>query len=392
MNFDSMCNMIANTPGVFGVLGAWEFNLDTLQSQMVLEITKIKGGKACIFSLKWSKEQYLKSLDMSSIPADSFFVDDLEENGKYYFLTVERAKRMIDIVENLSVIAVDYLALLNDYNVLEFFKNISKTRSIPVLFTGHVSRGMGDYTIHRRPLLRDICRPFNEQIIALDLFDWIAMVHRDHECDRGIGTAHRYNISKETELIISKNRFGKKGKVFMRWDDEKKCYVDSEAKEALTVGICSRKEIEAMISNKFSNKSYFQNIAVISFHDPVGRGRRCAQDYVPIDFTGKCDRVMQIAIHDLDPEALSDFDLTVDTYFPEADALAEFIYKAKEDGLDIICQCEYGQSRSAGCAAAILQHFSKNGIAVFTDYRYYPNQLVYHKVFDALKKYRGGRI
>lgn len=151
----------------------------------------------------------------------------------------------------------------------------------------------------------------------------------------------------------------------------------------MTVKIYSRKAMEALLS-----KDNLENTAIISFHDPVGRGRRCLEDYEPIDFTGKCDRVMQIALHDLDPEALSDFGLTVDSYFPEADALAEFIYKAKEDGLDIICQCEYGQSRSAGCAAAILQHFSKNGIDVFTDYRYYPNQLVYHKVFDALTKYK----
>ena len=150
----------------------------------------------------------------------------------------------------------------------------------------------------------------------------------------------------------------------------------------MTVKIYSRKVMEALLS-----KGNLENTAIISFHDPIGRGRRCTQDYVPIDFTGKCDRVMQIAIHDLDPEALADFDLSVETYFPEADELAEFIYKAKEDGLDIICQCEYGQSRSAGCAAAILQHFSNNGIDVFTDYRYYPNQLVYHKVFDALTKY-----
>ena len=149
----------------------------------------------------------------------------------------------------------------------------------------------------------------------------------------------------------------------------------------MTVKIYSRKAMEALLS-----KGNLENIAIISFHDPVGRGRRHLEDYEPIDFTGKCDRVMQIAIHDLDPDALSDFGLTVESYFPEAEVLAEFIYKAKEDGLDIICQCEYGQSRSAGCAAAILQHFSKNGIDVFTDYRYYPNQLVYHKVFDALRK------
>ena len=138
-------------------------------------------------------------------------------------------------------------------------------------------------------------------------------------------------------------------------------------------------------------KGKVENTAIISFHDPVGRGRRSLSDYEPVDFTGKCDRVMQIALHDLDPEALPDFGLSVETYFPEADELAEFIYKAKEDGLDIICQCEYGQSRSAGCAAAILEHFESRGITVFADYRYYPNQLVYHKVFDALKKRKGSR-
>lgn len=150
----------------------------------------------------------------------------------------------------------------------------------------------------------------------------------------------------------------------------------------MTVKIYSREAILEKIAN-----NTLQNKAIISFHDPVGHGRRCLQDYEPIDFTGKCDRVMQIAIHDLDPEALSDFGLSVETYFPEADELAEFIYKAKEDGLEIICQCEYGQSRSAGCTAAILQHFEGRGIDVFVDYRYYPNQLVYHKVFDALRKH-----
>ena len=150
----------------------------------------------------------------------------------------------------------------------------------------------------------------------------------------------------------------------------------------MKISIYSRNDMERMLS-----QGEIKNTAIISFHDSVGRGRRYLEDYQPIDFSGKCDRVMQIGIHDLDPEALSDFGLSVETYFPEADELAEFIYKAKEDGLDIICQCEYGQSRSAGCAAAILQHFSKNGIDVFTDYRYYPNQLVYHKVFDALRKY-----
>ena len=80
---------------------------------------------------------------------------------------------------------------------------------------------------------------------------------------------------------------------------------------------------------------------------------------------------------------LPDVGLTYDTYLPEADALAKFICQSKADGLDILCQCEYGQSRSAACAAAILEYFDGSGISIFADYRYYPNQVVYHKIIDA---------
>ncbi len=140
----------------------------------------------------------------------------------------------------------------------------------------------------------------------------------------------------------------------------------------MKITILSRKAAEAAIK---SNR--LQNTAVISFYDPGD---------TPLDYSGACDRVFSVAIHDRDPSALADVGLTVETYFHEADAVAEFIYGAKADGLDIVCQCEYGQSRSAACAAAILQHFSRRGIDVFADYRYYPNQLVYHKVFDALEQ------
>ncbi|NLB62365.1 MAG: hypothetical protein GX802_08150 [Clostridiales bacterium] len=54
----------------------------------------------------------------------------------------------------------------------------------------------------------------------------------------------------------------------------------------------------------------------------------------------------------------------------------------------MICQCEYGQSRSAACAAAILEHFNNNGISVFADYRYYPNQLIFNKMLEALNRYK----
>ena len=151
----------------------------------------------------------------------------------------------------------------------------------------------------------------------------------------------------------------------------------------LKVSVFSREAVEELLQTGFP-----KHTAVISFYDPDSSYPR-RSDYRPVDYLDKAERVFQISIYDIDLSVLPEFGLTYDTYFPEADALAEFIYSAREEGLDIICQCEYGQSRSSGCAAAIEEHFYHNGISVFADYRYYPNQVVYHKVFDALEKYKG---
>ena len=143
----------------------------------------------------------------------------------------------------------------------------------------------------------------------------------------------------------------------------------------MNVTIYSRKSAEALLRQDFP-----KNTAVISFYDPAPKGRE------PVDYSGKAERVFQVALHDIDFDILDMFGLSYDTYFPEADRLAEFILEAEADGMDFICQCEYGQSRSAGCGAAILEYFCKAGISVFADYSYYPNQMVFNKVLEALKR------
>jgi hypothetical protein len=147
----------------------------------------------------------------------------------------------------------------------------------------------------------------------------------------------------------------------------------------MEVDVYSREEIEKILEeDKFP-----QNTAVISFYDPAIK--RIDASYSPVDYRGVCDRVFHIEMYDLDFEELENEGYTYDSYFPEADKLAEFIYDVYNRGMNIICQCEYGQSRSAGCAAAILEHFYHTGISVFADYRRYPNRVVYHKVFDSLE-------
>lgn len=148
----------------------------------------------------------------------------------------------------------------------------------------------------------------------------------------------------------------------------------------MNVSIYSREAIESIIAEG----EFPDNTAVISFYDPAIK--RIDEDYSHVDYSGVCDTVFYSELDDLDLDVLRRKGYTYDTYFPEANDIAAFIYHVYDSGMDIICQCEYGQSRSAACAAAILEHFYHNGISIFTNYNYYPNQVVYHKIYDALEK------
>ena len=89
----------------------------------------------------------------------------------------------------------------------------------------------------------------------------------------------------------------------------------------MEVNIYSRKAIEKLLQSNFP-----KNVAVISFYDPVNR--RTGERDKPVNYSLKTGRVFPVAIHDIDLEILPKYGLTYDTYFPEADNLAEFIYSA----------------------------------------------------------------
>ena len=145
----------------------------------------------------------------------------------------------------------------------------------------------------------------------------------------------------------------------------------------MKVEIYSKKAIKELM-----DKGFPQNVAVISFYTPNNKWEGMQS---PVDYSGFCNNVFHVGIPDIDIEILADYGYTYESYLSQADDLANFIREAKANNLDIICQCDYGQSRSAACAAAILQHFEGRGIDIFADYRYYPNQLIYHKIFNAFE-------
>lgn len=146
----------------------------------------------------------------------------------------------------------------------------------------------------------------------------------------------------------------------------------------MNIQVYSRDEIESIIVGG----NFPENTAVISFCDSGTKTRE------RVNYGGVCDQVMYIELDDLEIDDLDEKGDSYDTFFPEADNTAKFIIETYNSGMNIICQCEYGQSRSAGCAAAILEYYYHTGISFFADSKYYPNKLVYHKVLDALKAYK----
>ena len=146
----------------------------------------------------------------------------------------------------------------------------------------------------------------------------------------------------------------------------------------MNISVYSRDEIEEIIqSGQFPD-----NTAVISYYDPAIK--KIDKDYTHVDYSGVCDDVFFCELDDLDIDDIDD----LSAFFPEVDRMAEFIYSVYNNGMDIICQCEYGQSRSAGTASAISEHFYHNGIWIFADYKRYPSRVVFNKVFQALENYK----
>lgn len=145
----------------------------------------------------------------------------------------------------------------------------------------------------------------------------------------------------------------------------------------MEIFIYSRNDVEDLIKHNFPD-----NAAVVSFYDPAYGMERPSL----LDYQGKPKALITIPLEDIRFDELEEYGFIYEEFFPEAKEVAEFIEKAYKKKMDILCQCEYGQGRSAGCAAAIMEAFFKRGIEIFADYRYCPNQMVYNKLYEELKQ------
>lgn len=145
----------------------------------------------------------------------------------------------------------------------------------------------------------------------------------------------------------------------------------------LEIKIFSREAME-----KFLQNSPLIDIAVISFYDtPMIENDPY---YVAIAYP-KDIAVYYSVTDDIDYESLQERGYTENSYFADCDDMAKFILQCADKGIiKFFCQCEFGQSRSSGAAAAIAEFFNHNGVDIFADYRYSPNQVIYNKLINSL--------
>ena len=151
------------------------------------------------------------------------------------------------------------------------------------------------------------------------------------------------------------------------------------------IEILSREELEKALNDG----CVIKDDGIVCFGDLDGDAviSFCDTDKEPVDLSRtKADHIVIMA-DDLDDDEIDDRyndSSSGSAYFAEADDAAEFIIRAVAAKKRIICQCEYGMSRSAGCAAAIYEFFMGTGIRVFADRKLCPSVAVFNRLYKAL--------
>lgn len=114
-------------------------------------------------------------------------------------------------------------------------------------------------------------------------------------------------------------------------------------------------------------------------------------DDVPPKLFYKPNHTLFIAFNDIYADDIDEVDLDFFKPFSEKNAkrIAEFVRLHKDEIDTFICQCQFGQSRSACVAAAIKEYFDGDGQILFNDDQYSLNKNVYDLLIKAFNESEG---
>lgn len=222
LDFNYILDLMSHNYGLAGIFSNPGFGKTTLMMQIIDEINKRKDGTAIVMSNEsLSKQRWIEQMQRLNLSTERIIINDtsLISHVNIYnqLITHCNIKK-----KKISVVCVDSLELLDPASIREL-RRIADKFKVLILVNGMLTRDSGDYDPELRPEMYSI-GVFRRQIYgngnqALE-YDFLALLHRKHKCERNIGVARRFDIQNKTELIIKRNWDWNLGSAFIEWDDD----------------------------------------------------------------------------------------------------------------------------------------------------------------------------
>lgn len=97
--------------------------------------------------------------------------------------------------------------------------------------------------------------------------------------------------------------------------------------------------------------------------------------------------ILYLSFYDISEETKSIFGGYESMSPIDAILIRDFVLKWQNEVDEIWVQCEMGMSRSAGIAAALMEHFNIDSSAIFNSNQYYPNFLCYELTKNCFREH-----
>ena len=199
---DYLCDLV-NDPKLYLLCSPHGFGRHKLYMYINHLYEERHIGRTLVHTLEKTEEKWKKCMLLYGFNMSGLYIDD------NYRCSVEDISHNIEMYSP-AIVMVHYLDLLDDEDSIPKLKHLATDYSIPIIVSFNLARNCGDRDpMYRRPQLFDLiytnyyAKKSINQLREDLLGSEILFLHRNHDCDRGIGTAYRYNFSEMAELIIT---------------------------------------------------------------------------------------------------------------------------------------------------------------------------------------------
>ena len=218
LDFNYILDLMSHNYGLAGIFSNPGFGKTTLMMQIIDEINKRKDGTAIVMSNEsLSKQRWIEQMQRLNLSTERIFIDNTplisHQNIYNHLIAFCNTKK-----NKISIVCVDSLELLDSEGIRELRKIADKFK-VMILVNGKLMNDSGDFSPDLRPEMYSI-GVFRNQIQYAYEYNFLALLHRKHKCERNIGVARRFDIQNETELIIKRNWDWNLGSAFIEWDDD----------------------------------------------------------------------------------------------------------------------------------------------------------------------------